>query len=201
MRKNCLVGLLLALFLALHPLPVFADFYQKDFAKAPGGTLHDENPLPAVTKAPRAPSPWGSGANASPQKIQNASGKPVLEIGLLVNSNDAITTIAKLTEFLTAHPSVKLGPLSIAGPAATGALASTVLKLKRQGVRILESNNRIFGGSTISPTWVIGTASGYHLLEGLSGPEFYINKRLEFVSPDSLVEAPTPIPSMENEKF
>ena len=190
-----------ALFLALHPLAVLADFYQKDFAKAPGGTSHNENPLPSFTKTPRAPSPWGSGANVSAQRIQNASGKPVLELGLLVNSADALQTITKLRGFLAANPSVKSGPLGIAGPAATGALAATVSKLKRQGVRILESNNRIFGGSVISPTWVIGTASGYHLLEGLSGPEFYINERLEFVSPDSLVEAPTPIPSIESEKF
>ncbi len=165
-----------------------ADFYTKDFAKAPGGTTNESLTLPRPLGV-KAETP------AIPKSVlEKTNGERVLEFGVLVNISDADAILSVLDQSVRNVPAAKLGPIAIAGGKPSGALTARLSGFRVRGAKLVAPDNSLFAGTLVSPSWVVGTASGYHMLEGLSDPMLYINSRGEFVSHDSVKpEPPKPV--------
>lgn len=175
------------------PGSVLADFYPKDFAKEPGGSTRES---PELSVPPGV-------KNLSPilpkDFVEKSSGERVLEFGVLVNISDADGVLSTLDQSIRSVANAKPGPIAIAGAAPGAQLSGRLSGFKARGARLVTPGGSIFAGASVSPTWIVGTASGYHMLEGLSDPMQFVNSQGEFVSPDSV--KPEPPAPMDTEAF
>lgn len=168
-----------------------AEFYEKDFAKAPSGTVHGDGQSLDV-REPRAPVGPVMNVPSSPEAVERLSGERIKEIGLLVNGVDAQEYLALLESSVKRYPDVKFGPIAIGNDEPNGQLISRLQGFRARGARLVKRSDFVFSGAALSPTWVVGTESGYHLLEGLKDPLLFVNSRAEFIPPERVNVKPTP---------
>jgi hypothetical protein len=168
-----------------------AEFYEKDFAKAPSGTVHgDDRSL--ERKEPRAPVGPIMSVPSSSEAVERLSGERLKEIGVLVNGADAQEFLAILETAVKRYPDVKFGPIAIGSDDPNAQLISRLQGFSARGARLAKRSDPVFSGAALSPTWVVGTESGYHLLEGLKDPLVFVNSRAEFIPPERVDVKPTP---------
>lgn len=180
-------------------MPSPKDMYQKDYVTGPGNDEEQRSdPSASSQKVPNGKKPstpkTPSKATGQTGAVQNSrtSGTPIQSIGVILNGLDRKHFDQYLEELadVLKERKLPLGELYLIGTgrAYSSAEKDDYLRKWSLPLNFIHSPPKPYDKVSRSPTWIIQTAQGRILLEGLTNLSRYVNDRGELVVSDDLKE-------------
>lgn len=185
------------------------EFYPHDYAADPLGSAAFSSSSSAKSSEEVDESPEDSGPlNASASSTSSLgpadqfSGKPIEGLSVVVNGLDSASyeNSAETLLELYNQKSVKPAQIVLIGAKISGSkkLGDYARRLALLGVSVVRAE-KVPANLKISrvPAWIVSTAEGDIVLEGLKSPAKFINAKGEFVPPDDLLKAEADAPETQ----